>query len=130
MTPTFETFMLPYLQGLSDGQTHTNADMAEYCAKALNLSKEDKAEKPKREQHTDTMTDPSGLEHISGKQDLHSLAVTGKHPSLKPARTSWHRIHLILAVNFLQSIRFSVIFSQGQRNQKTKGKSLTNARRQ
>lgn len=48
MTPTFETFMLPYLQGLSDGQTHTNADMAEYCAKALNLSKEDKAEKTKK----------------------------------------------------------------------------------
>lgn len=48
MTPSFEYFMLPYLKGLADGLPHTTAEMAEYCASSLNLSKEDKAERTKK----------------------------------------------------------------------------------
>lgn len=35
MTPNFEHFMLPYLNGIADGNPHTTAEMAEYCAAAL-----------------------------------------------------------------------------------------------
>lgn len=48
MTPSFEHFMLPYLKGLSDGQPHNTSEMTEYCAKALNLSDEDRAERTKK----------------------------------------------------------------------------------
>lgn len=48
MTPSFEYFMLPYLQGIADGEPHSTSQMAEYCADALNLTAEDKAEKTKK----------------------------------------------------------------------------------
>ncbi len=40
--------MLPYLQGISDGNPHSTSEMAEYCANALKLTAEDKAEKTKK----------------------------------------------------------------------------------
>ena len=48
MTPNFEHFMLPYLKGIADGKAHTTAEMAEYCAAALKLTADDKAEKTKK----------------------------------------------------------------------------------
>lgn len=48
MTPNFEHFMLPYLKGIADGNPHTTAEMAEYCAAALELTADDKAEKTKK----------------------------------------------------------------------------------
>lgn len=48
MTPSFEYFMLPYLQGISDGNPHSTSEMAEYCANALKLTAADKAEKTKK----------------------------------------------------------------------------------
>ena len=48
MTPNFEHFMLPYLRGIADGKAHTTAEMAEYCAAALKLTDEDRAEKTKK----------------------------------------------------------------------------------
>ncbi len=48
MTPSFEYFMLPYLQGIADGQPHSTSEMTEYCARVLNLSDEDKAERTKK----------------------------------------------------------------------------------
>lgn len=48
MTPSFESFMLPYLKGLADGKPHSTAEMAEYCALALSLTDEDKAERTRK----------------------------------------------------------------------------------
>lgn len=48
MTPNFEHFMMPYLKGIADGNPHTTAEMAEYCAAALKLTADDKAEKTKK----------------------------------------------------------------------------------
>lgn len=48
MTPSFEAFMLPYLKGIADGKPHRISEMAEFCASALNLSEEDKAEQTKK----------------------------------------------------------------------------------
>lgn len=48
MTPSFEHFMLPYLKGISDCQPHSTSEMTEYCAKALNLSDDDRAERTKK----------------------------------------------------------------------------------
>lgn len=48
MTPSFEYFMLPYLQGIADVKPHSTSEMAEYCADALKLTTADKAEKTKK----------------------------------------------------------------------------------
>lgn len=48
MTPSFEYFILPYLKGLADENPHSTTEMAEYCAHALNLTNEDKAERTKK----------------------------------------------------------------------------------
>lgn len=48
MTPTFEHFMLPYLEGIKDGKAHSASEMAEYCANALGLTQEDRIERTKK----------------------------------------------------------------------------------
>lgn len=48
MTPSFEYFMLPYLKGISDGKPHSTAEMAEYCANMLNLTREERQERTKK----------------------------------------------------------------------------------
>ena len=48
MTPSFESFMLPYLKGLADGKPHSTAEMAEHCALALGFTDDDKAERTRK----------------------------------------------------------------------------------
>lgn len=47
MTPSFESFILPYLLCLKDGKDHTMSELTQFCANFLNLSDADREERTK-----------------------------------------------------------------------------------
>lgn len=47
MVPSFESFFLPFLQLMQDHKEHTLKELVSHCAKALNLTDDDKAERTK-----------------------------------------------------------------------------------
>ena len=48
MTPSFESFILPYLLCLKDGKDHKMSELTQFCANFLNLSDADREERTKR----------------------------------------------------------------------------------
>lgn len=64
MTPSFESFILPYLLCLKDGKDHTMSELTQFCANFLNLSDADREERTKMEVAQSYMTALNGQAHI------------------------------------------------------------------